>query len=128
MPPGRERVDPQRLSEILGQRGFLVFQWHTRRVRDPVDRIEVRGNSRRIDKAGLAYSLNHRLARGGQLIGIGAKDRFGECHQHIGMWHAAVIPCLTQNNAQIDDLLMILAARTEQLRMAGRSIEALVER
>lgn len=128
MTSDRKLVDPQCLPEILGQRGLLILQRYARRVRHSVDRIEVRRDGRSIDKAGLSHCLNHRLARSGQSIGIGAEDRFGERDQHTGVRHAAVVPGLAQNNAQIDDLLMILAARTEQLRMAGRSIEALVER
>lgn len=56
------------------------------------------------------------------------KNRFRELDQRFSMWDTATFGSVAQNDTQVDDFVMKLAARTEQLRMAGRSVEALIKR
>lgn len=59
---------------------------------------------------------------------VAAQDCFREIHKQTAMGYAGIAGGCSQHRLQIVNFAVMLAARTEQLRVAGRSIKTSVQR
>ena len=122
-----ERVDAELGAEILRHRHLVRFEWNARRIGDPVDGVEEGGDPGRVGEGLGPHRVDHRLTGSGDPVEVRADHGFGEGGQDARVGNAAFVAGRAQDGAQIVGLTSMIAARTEQCHMAGRSIDALVE-
>ena len=127
MATGRERVDAQYVPEISGQRGLFILQRNPGGIGNAVDCIEICNYPSGVDQPSHTNGCQDLRARRPQALCVITYNGFGKCDERGGKWHPTVLVSTTQHQAQINRLVIKLTARTEQLRMTGRSIQTLVK-
>ena len=105
------------------QRG--VVQGNATQVRVAHEAIEDAGNPAGFHEARLAQGLAQSFSRRGQIV-TAAYDGFAKSHQLFTAGHVTA-GSATDRRVQGNRFTDVLAARTEQPDMRGRSVKALVE-
>ena len=122
-----QRIDTEFGAQPLGPFGLGIFQANAGAVGDFDHRIE-RGNRRAgIDERGIAERGPCRRPGLPQRRRVIAQRGFDKAQQNVAVGHAARARRTVEDRRQRVIIAAGLAALTEQRRMAGGSIEALID-
>src|ERR1700722_17175190 len=123
-----EGVDADSLAEACSFSGLRILERRAGGIGHSIDRVEKPGDPSGIDESGRAHRLEDGPPRPNQSDVVAAEDRIGEFDKAFALGNAAVTSGRNQGQRpEIVALTAMLAARTEQLHMAGGSIGTLVD-
>ena len=128
LPPRSKIIDaefgPQRLSFRCG----LCVERRSCGVCNAVDGVEETCHAGSIDKCGLSHLTHDIAASPRKPLVVGPEQRLGKFDQQRTIDDACVSDRnATRDGLEIEGIAGMLAARTEQLRMPGRSISTLIK-
>jgi hypothetical protein len=121
-----EVVNADGRSDVARCLGFPILKRRAGGIGDTIDGIEETRHRRGIDQCGRTQGQEQRSARLSQGVIIIAERRLSERHELLTM-NDATVSYPGHDNREIEGLVRVFGARTEQLHMAGGSIGTLVE-
>ena len=124
---GREGIYPQRGTQVGGFSRFPVFKRRPGGIGNPIETVEHANNPSRIDQGCIADGRLKGRPRNGNFGRPVGEHRLGKGDQQIAVLDAGAVPRTAGQNIEIDVVTIVVAARTEHLRMAGGSIGTSVD-
>ena len=121
-------VDAEFGAEIGGPLEAFGVERDAGRVGDPVDCVEERDDGGGIDQRRVTETLAKGYACSRRPFIVVTENRLGEIDENCAMRYAAARGGSAEHRREIVGFALMPAARTEQLRMAGGSIETAVQR
>lgn len=124
-----EPINSDLVAQFFGRSRRLFIERRASRVSDAIDRVEKTGDTCGVYEHGFTHRVYDRGARPSETLIVVSENSLSEFNQQCAVRNPSVARMdSTGDGHEIECNPRMLAARTEQLRMAGGSIGTLIQR